>query len=299
MVIRKTSSPELTSREAAYNMALLIEHEKESGRKVKRELYFGVYCSRSFIAITRSTSLIERIKRYIQWLIGSISYSRDAIDNLAARSRKHWVPANELKAKKVKLEEAEKKLAKAQHAEEKLQKAEQDLQIQRQANGRYINVNQQWRNTSTYYQNQYLETRDREYAKDAQLIQQRDQIFALRQQLAREQNEHQTMERQFRHEWDVQQAALIEARRQSQRKDHELTQLRDRIRSQLQAVPRRQSDQLPAGRGQGVPAVTSQPINSSPQDTANNSRGIPASASHPNNSPIAAILSDPKPPSPQ
>lgn len=270
MVIHKTlSSPELAPREAALNMVLLVEHEKDSGRSSKRELYFGVYRSRSFIVITRSTSLLERIKRYIQWLIGFISYRQDAINSLAARSRKHWVPANQLEA-------AQKQLAKARLAEEKLQKTELDLRNQRQANANWRNAYQQAQTARALYENLHREMQNQEDAKDQSVIQKQQRINALERELGTLRNEHITEIRNLKQNWkrewdnaaDEAKMMVIQARQKTVAKDKEL-EARDKKIKQLQAqiAQMRQTPATPAAAvgppPQMIPAVAS---NSDEQD---------------------------------
>ncbi|MCE5316188.1 MAG: hypothetical protein LLG04_02340 [Parachlamydia sp.] len=219
MVIRKTCpSPELTLREAAYNMALLTEHERDAGKNIKRDLYFGVYCSRSFIVITRSTSLLERIKRYIQWLFGSISYKQDAIDNLAARSRRYFVPANEMKAKIEQVEAA--LLKKDRLKEERHQNVEQELRNQRQANVNWRNACQQSQGARAIYEQLHREMQNREAAKDQAVIQKQQRINTLELDVDRLQTENQRADRTWRQRWkEAEEAgkfAMMQARQEMQ-----------------------------------------------------------------------------------
>lgn len=89
--------PSITPLQAAQNMVLYTEHLKDIAKppKQKKELYFGVYRSRSFVTISNSTPWLERLKRYIQWLFGFISYKQEDVNKLAILSRKHWIPASE------------------------------------------------------------------------------------------------------------------------------------------------------------------------------------------------------------
>lgn len=320
MALRNTPSPELSSREAAYNMALLGEHEKEAGKKSKRELYFGVYRSRTFIFITRSTSLLERVKRYVQWLFGLISYSQDAIESLAARSRRHFVPAKELKVSKEQLEAVQKQLAKAALAEERFHQAEQELRAQNLANTRYRALIPMKENARIVYENDYRAICGREEVKDAALIQQQQRIFALEAEVRQERNAH----HHFRDE-------LRNARLATQAKEEEVKRLQDRTRSQLFQLPRRPSEEQNQGRQGPIPptgshhdlgprpakpvprrssdqlhitpsgalAAASKPAAAAPNVLATQRPAGQVTTAATQSSPVASTSGDPQPPPPQ
>lgn len=285
MVIRKTySSPELSLREAAYNMALLVEHEKDAEKKIKRELYFGVYRSRTFIVITRSTSLLERIKLYIQWLFGSISYKQDAIDNLTARSRKHFVPANEMKAKNEQLEAAF--LNKDRLKEERLQNAQQELRDQRQANANWRNACQQKEAARAIYERLHREMQNREEAKDRDVIQKQERIGTLELEIGRLRNENQRADRDWRARWaqadEAGRFTLMKARQEMQARARQDLQAKDRDIQAKDRTIQRLREEIAQLRQPQLPAA----------GTPRGNVGQP----EPSKPAIAAILGSPQPP---
>lgn len=183
MPIRKAASPpELTPMEAACNMALLRAHEEAAQKYPKDELYFGVYRSRTFVVITRTTHWLQRIKLYVQWLFGLISYKQEDIAKLAERSKKQWVPAGEkaqlqqeMDGKVQQLEAAQNLLAQSkiqlQAKAAQCQANEQEAQVFRNSSNSWKQQHQRVQAVRAQYENLYKQNQNQIGGKDADIRQ--------------------------------------------------------------------------------------------------------------------------------